>query len=579
VTAAHDRALRRPSRFRIPQLTSPDRRRARAATVAQRRDLYALTPWHPPSEAMWAGTGEWLRFPLPLKLANLPPDEAFSWRKWSQFLRNQSITKVNRALTTLLNPRAPMESYREYARLFEVFRPPTFAAARWRSDLDFAEQRLNGCNPMTLKRCQDLPDDALCRAADDTLSTLAPSWNVQRAHSQGRLFACDYSAVRLLEPVIPIGVAWSAPTALFFAGEDGRLRPLAIRLWPADHSGVNTPVNPHSGPSNWALAKAHFQMADGAYHEAISHLLDTHLIIELIAVCAQRHLHPDHPVSQLLSPHFRDNLAIDALARTSLLNRGGPIDSAIGVGARGALNLVGAVWANWDFQRMALHRDLADRGLDDRDTLPFCWYREDATALATATRQLTRSLVDVWYVDEAVAGRRLGGAGLGRRGRREHWRGAPRLPSAVQEPRRARRHAGRDPLSRLRAARRGQQRAVRSLRLAAVLADLAPGHPGQPGPGLRPPHRRARVLAHHARARPELRPAQHGARLERPDLHVDHPHRGRARVLSRPRAGGRRRGPDLPPAPRDGLEQPAPPQRRAGDGRRGWLHLPRPLQR
>jgi arachidonate 15-lipoxygenase len=401
VTAAHDRALRRPSRFRIPQLTSPDRRRARAATVAQRRDLYALTPWHPPSEAMWAGTGEWLRFPLPLKLANLPPDEAFSWRKWSQFLRNQSITKVNRALTTLLNPRAPMESYREYARLFEVFRPPTFAAARWRSDLDFAEQRLNGCNPMTLKRCQDLPDDALCRAADDTLSTLAPSWNVQRAHSQGRLFACDYSAVRLLEPVIPIGVAWSAPTALFFAGEDGRLRPLAIRLWPADHSGVNTPVNPHSGPSNWALAKAHFQMADGAYHEAISHLLDTHLIIELIAVCAQRHLHPDHPVSQLLSPHFRDNLAIDALARTSLLNRGGPIDSAIGVGARGALNLVGAVWANWDFQRMALHRDLADRGLDDRDTLPFCWYREDATALATATRQLTRSLVDVWYVDEA----------------------------------------------------------------------------------------------------------------------------------------------------------------------------------
>jgi hypothetical protein len=392
----------RPSRFRIPQHCSPDRRRGRAATIRQRRGTYELTVWHPPSEAMWEGFGEWLRFPLPLKLAGLPPEESFSWRKWGQFIQNQTATKVNQALSGLLNPRAKMESYREYARLFESIRPPAFAAERWRSDLDFAEQRLNGCNPMTLTRCADLPDDALCRAADDTLSTLDPGWTVQRAYDQGRLFACDYSAVRMIEGVIPVQVAWSAPTALFFAGEDGVLRPLAIRLWPADHSGPNTPVNPHSGPANWALAKCHFQMADGAYHEAVSHLLDTHLVIELIAVCAHRHLHPDHPIIQLLAPHFRDNLAIDALARTSLLNKGGPIDKAIGVGARGALNLVGAIWENWDFGAMSLDRDLARRGLDDREVLPFCWYREDATALAGATRQLTQGLAHVWYPDDAA---------------------------------------------------------------------------------------------------------------------------------------------------------------------------------
>lgn len=392
----------KPSRYRIPQLCSLDRQRGRAATIRHRRQQYQLAIWDPPSEPMWEGFGEWLDFALPQKLADLPEREAFTWRKWGQFIKGQGKTKLNELLAKAFHPMSKMRSYRDYASLFETLRPPLHAAEHWRSDLDFAEQRLNGCNPMTLTRCGDLPDDPLCRAADDTLSTLAPDWNVQRACDQGRLFICDYSALRIVAPLIEQGIATTAPSALFFAREDGVLAPLAIRLHPSDFAGANVPITPHTGEFSWLLAKAHFQAADGGYHEAVSHLLDTHLIIELIATCAHRHLHPDHPVSQLLTPHFRDNLAIDALARTSLLNKDGPIDKAIGVGARGALNLVGAVWAHWDFKKMSFTEDLARRGLDDRCMLPQCWYREDGLEIMQATRQFTRQLVQVWYANDAA---------------------------------------------------------------------------------------------------------------------------------------------------------------------------------
>lgn len=391
-----------PSRFQIPQRCSADRRRGRAATVRQRRQQYALADWHPPTEEMWAGYGDWLAYPLPQKLAHLPDHEKFSLRKWGQFIKGQSTTKLNEWLTTLIHPITKMTSYRDYASLFESLRPPLHAAEHWRSDLDFAEQRINGCNPMTLTRCDDLPSDALCAAADDMLSTLAPGWTVQSAYDKGRLFICDYSVVRQVAELMEEGVARTAPTGLFFVREDGVLAPLAIRLHPADHGGPNVPITPHTGASSWALAKAHFQAADGGYHEAVSHLLDTHLVIELIATCAHRHLHPDHPISQLLTPHFRDNLAIDALARTSLLNKDGPIDKAIGVGARGALNLVGAVWANWDMRAMAIDADLERRGLADASLLPACWYREDGLSIMRATRQFTTRLTHVWYADDAA---------------------------------------------------------------------------------------------------------------------------------------------------------------------------------
>lgn len=386
-----------PSRFQPPQRCSADRRRARAATLHHKRQAYRYAPWDPDEEIQWEGETGWLRDALPPKLATVPEVERFANRKRLQFARSIFDTKLNGGLSKLFNPRSKMLSFHDYASLYHWITPPRRATLIWQSDLDFAEQRINGCNPMVLARVEGGLDDGLVAAADDVLSTMAPGWTCARAASAGRLFAVDYSALEALAPLIDPRYLHGSPTALFFAREDGALAPLCIRLWALGREGPNEPITPNSGAASWALAKACFQVIDGGYHEGVSHLLETHLVIEVIAVATHRQLHPDHPIFQLLVPHYLDNLALDALARTSLINRGGPIDRSMAIGAKGAIAAVAASWQDWDFRAKSPAVDLERRGLTDRDVLPACYYREDSEATLAALRAYTDEMVDVWY--------------------------------------------------------------------------------------------------------------------------------------------------------------------------------------
>ena len=55
----------------------------------------------------------------------------------------------------------------------------------------------------------------------------------------------------------------------------------------------------------------------------VRHLLETHLVTEVFVVVTARQLHPDHPVSQLLSPHLRFTVALDCLARVDAVTAPG----------------------------------------------------------------------------------------------------------------------------------------------------------------------------------------------------------------------------------------------------------------
>lgn len=69
----------------------------------------------------------------------------------------------------------------------------------------------------------------------------------------------------------------------------------------------------------WRYAKTCAQVSDWTRHELASHLVDTHLVEEVIIVGTNRHMGSRHPVYRLLQPHWLRTLSLNAAARSTLV--------------------------------------------------------------------------------------------------------------------------------------------------------------------------------------------------------------------------------------------------------------------
>ena len=381
-----------PSRFHLPQTCSPDRQRARRATLELQRTRYLLTtddgPGHPAEG-----------FRLPVAAASLPPGESFSTEKTVRLLGHKAVLRLATPFVKARVPEQP-SSDGQYDRLLGWLRKPR-AATHWRSDAGFARERLTGTNPMSLRRCEALPGDELASAADRVLRE-GHRTRLQTALDAGHLFLTEYDWLldeRIQSQVAP-GATLAGATCLFLREAHGGLVPLAIhlRLHGAVAPVVLTPLDP---PALWLLARCHAQSADAHYHEAIFHLLETHMVSEVFALCSARQLHPDHPLQQLLAPHFEGTLAINHLARGDLLSPGGPIDMVMAAGVGGAMDLARLAWSRWSFRRRALDADLAARGIDDPRVLPELLYRDDARAIWALLHRYVSRVLGAWYRSDA----------------------------------------------------------------------------------------------------------------------------------------------------------------------------------
>ncbi|URE48431.1 hypothetical protein MUK42_07522 [Musa troglodytarum] len=81
------------------------------------------------------------------------------------------------------------------------------------------------------------------------------------------------------------------------------------------------------------LGKAHVCSNDAGVHQLVNHWLRTHASMEPFILAAHRQLSAMHPVFKLLHPHMRYTLEINALARQSLINADGVIESCFTPGA------------------------------------------------------------------------------------------------------------------------------------------------------------------------------------------------------------------------------------------------------
>jgi arachidonate 15-lipoxygenase len=374
-----------------------DMREARKSFAALSAAAMATTadppPFLPPDGSVAAFVGKHVLAPAEDAVAT----RAASWL-------DDLLKRIAEFLGTLVGVYGRAEDLSDYDDQFRKI-PLPWTAGVFQTDEVFAQMRVAGPNPVVLRRATaaDLEGFAL---DDARLGSLLGEQgaSVERALAVGALYIVDYGVLTSLEPgTNPQQKYVFAPRALFAVPATGKraLRPLAIQTTQEKRGPVYYPGD----GTNWEIAKILVNMADGNYHELISHLGLTHLLTEPFVLSTLRQLDPAHPVHVLLAPHFAGTLTINYAAQTSLITNGNAVDLLTAGTIESARALAATAVKNVRYNASFFPDTLVDRGVDDARALPDYPYRDDALSLWNAIHAWVSEYVGIYYrSDGDVAG-------------------------------------------------------------------------------------------------------------------------------------------------------------------------------
>eukprot|EP00262_Sarcandra_glabra_P002534 TRINITY_DN12927_c0_g1_i1.p1 TRINITY_DN12927_c0_g1~~TRINITY_DN12927_c0_g1_i1.p1 ORF type:complete len:911 (+),score=107.01 TRINITY_DN12927_c0_g1_i1:281-3013(+) len=296
----------------------------------------------------------------------------------------------------------------------------------WLRDDEFARQTLAAINPMNIQKLEVFPpvsnlDPEIYGPLESAFKEehiigQLNGMSVQQALEQNKLFMLDFHDIYLpfLDRINALDSRKAYGTrTLFFLTSLGTLKPIAIELslppTPGSRSKrVLTPPNEATGYWLWQLAKAHVCSNDAGVHQLINHWLRTHASIEPFILAAHRHLSSMHPIFKLLDPHMRYTLEINALARQSLINAGGVIESCFTPGQY-CMEMSAVAYKNyWRFDLEGLPADLVRRGMAIEDpTQPHGLklviedypYAADGLLIWSAIQEWVQTYVNTYYPD------------------------------------------------------------------------------------------------------------------------------------------------------------------------------------
>ncbi|XP_035681462.1 allene oxide synthase-lipoxygenase protein-like [Branchiostoma floridae] len=247
----------------------------------------------------------------------------------------------------------------------------------WHNDLEFGRQFLNGITPSAIRRCRGgLPRnfglrDEMVQGCFDDKTTLSEEIEA------GHIYIVDCGILDGLQQNTSRGnFYFAAPLALFHVNRLGDFLPIAIQI--NQRPGNDNPVfTSEDSDIDWLMAKIFLRNADAQLQLVVSHLLDTHLIMEPFAVATYRQLPGVHPLYKLLVPHFRGMLGINVFIREALIKEGSVLDSVMSLGPQGRHELLRKCYKAFNIRALDLPASLKDRGLDDFRLLPGYRYRDD----------------------------------------------------------------------------------------------------------------------------------------------------------------------------------------------------------
>lgn len=285
----------------------------------------------------------------------------------------------------------------EYQDQFITLSAPLIVS-RFSEDEIFAYMRLAGPNPMLIENITSMPAKFPLTDAQYQVA-MGSSDTVSKALSDKRMFFVDFAPLAGLTNGSVNGQVKRiyAPMAVFARPHgSNNLKPVAIRCTQDASAPVFTPCSTEPGKWAWEMAKTVVQVADANFHEAISHLSRTHLVMEAFTVATHRSLAMNHPIYMLLVPHFEGTLSINDRAATGLIAQNGPIDLLFASPIAQLQQMVANDRCSYNWANNQFPHDISARKVGT-DTLPTYPYRDDAQLIWTAISNWVQSYVDVYY--------------------------------------------------------------------------------------------------------------------------------------------------------------------------------------
>eukprot|EP00903_Cladosiphon_okamuranus_P014136 g13137.t1 len=276
------------------------------------------------------------------------------------------------------------------------------STADFDEDHAFARQRLQGGNPVAIEKCSVATRKKLV-VLDTDPSYEALKEKVDSLMAAGKLFVVDHDMLKGLEPSPLYGetLRYLAPSVALFEEVDDDLlplKPIGIQL---SQGETATPIFTPEEGYNWKIAKACFEATDFIIHEAISHLANTHLVLEAPMVSMNRQLPKEHPVHALFAPHVEGTALINWGAHEILMEEGGGVDRLLANKIEDAWVLVRQKTLERMSKDFSPEADFAARHMTKEDFPGRYPYRDFGLMFWEATHTWVKEYLDVYYTTDA----------------------------------------------------------------------------------------------------------------------------------------------------------------------------------
>ncbi|XP_018588735.2 arachidonate 12-lipoxygenase, 12S-type [Scleropages formosus] len=359
----------------------------RRAELQERQKIYRWQAWAPGIPKCIDAKSE----------ADLPQDARFDNEKRSDFEGSLQFALLELSLKTLaLKFGKSWDSLDDFKRIFWKLRSPVaeYVMKNWREDWLFGYQFLNGCNPRMIQQCRKLPDNFPV-SEDMVQGSMGPKMTLSKEMKAGNIYLVNYAIM----DGIPANVIrnrpqhLAAPLCLLYEHPESGLIPIAIQL--DQNPGPDTPIFlPSDPPLAWLLAKIWVRHSEFQVFQVLSHLLRTHLVIEVFCVATLRQLPAVHPIYKLLTPHLRYTLEINCRGRTQLISSNGIFKRVVSTGGEGLLVLAQKEYKVLTYRSLQPSVDFHERGVTK---LKGYFYKEDSMMLWDAIHSFTWGMVCLYY--------------------------------------------------------------------------------------------------------------------------------------------------------------------------------------